>query len=116
MIVDSHTHIFENWHGKCGHDAKNLHLKYIQKNLTRPAARVFRTRDGAPADAQLLLDRQEVDGESPVEGAVLESVNDETDDHNPPAVKYASSPSPRALGVCLKITVLSHALGVVATE
>ncbi len=55
MIVDSHAHIFENWHGKCGHDAKDLHLKYIQKNLTRPAARVFRTRDGAPADAQLLF-------------------------------------------------------------
>ena len=55
MIVDSHAHVFENWHTLCGHENKEIHLKYIQKNLTRPAASVFRMRDGAPAEAQLLF-------------------------------------------------------------
>ena len=55
MIVDSHAHVFENWHTLCGHENKGIHLKYIQKNLTRPAASVFRMRDGAPAEAQLLF-------------------------------------------------------------
>ena len=55
MIVDSHAHVFENWHGKCGHETKEIHLNSVQKNLTRPSARVFRTRDGAPAEAQLLF-------------------------------------------------------------
>lgn len=54
MIVDSHAHVFESWHGLCGHPNKDIHLKYIQKNLTRPAARVFRRRDGAPVESQLL--------------------------------------------------------------
>jgi len=55
MIVDSHAHVFENWHGLCGHPNKDIHLKYIQKNLTRPAARVFRLRDGASIESHLLF-------------------------------------------------------------
>lgn len=56
MIVDSHSHIFEKWSGACGLPSRDIHWKYIQKNLCRPAARVFRLRDGAPSDAQLLYE------------------------------------------------------------
>jgi hypothetical protein len=52
MIVDCHAHVFENWHGACGHPTVDIHLKYIQKNVTRPAAKTFRLRDGAPASAR----------------------------------------------------------------
>jgi hypothetical protein len=45
VIIDCHAHVFENWHGACGHPSVDIHLKYIQKNLTRPAARTFRLRD-----------------------------------------------------------------------
>jgi predicted TIM-barrel fold metal-dependent hydrolase len=55
MIIDCHAHVFDNWHTKCGHESKENHLKSIQKNLTRPAARIFRARDDAPAEAQLLF-------------------------------------------------------------
>ena len=55
MIVDSHAHIFEKWSGACGLPSLDLHLKYLQKGLTRPAAKVFRLRDGAPASAQHLF-------------------------------------------------------------
>jgi hypothetical protein len=41
MIVDSHAHIFENWSGACGLPSRNLHLKYLQKTVTRPSAKVF---------------------------------------------------------------------------
>ncbi len=51
MIVDSHAHIFEKWSGACGLPSRDIHWKYIQKNLTRPAAKVYRYRDGARADA-----------------------------------------------------------------
>jgi predicted TIM-barrel fold metal-dependent hydrolase len=55
MIVDCHAHVFENWHGACGHPSVDIHLKYIQKNVTRPAARTFRLRDGAPAPPAMLF-------------------------------------------------------------
>ena len=55
MIVDSHAHIFQNWFGQCGMADRQVHLRYIQKNLTRPAARVYRARDGALASGQLLF-------------------------------------------------------------
>ena len=55
MIVDSHAHVFENWHDNCGHERKEIHLKYIQKILTRPAACVFRARDGVQIDIPLLF-------------------------------------------------------------
>jgi predicted TIM-barrel fold metal-dependent hydrolase len=55
MIVDCHAHVFENWHGACGHPSVEVHLKYIQKNVTRPAAKAFRLRDGADAQAAMLF-------------------------------------------------------------
>jgi predicted TIM-barrel fold metal-dependent hydrolase len=47
MIIDCHAHVFENWNGACGHASQAVHLKYLQKVVTRPAARAFRARDGA---------------------------------------------------------------------
>ena len=55
MIVDCHAHVFENWQGACGHPSVDVHLKYIQKNVTRPAARTFRLRDGATATPEMLF-------------------------------------------------------------
>lgn len=55
MIIDSHAHIFQDWTGPCGHPAREVHWKYVQKNVTRPSARVLRARDGAPADARGLF-------------------------------------------------------------
>jgi len=54
MIVDCHAHVFQDWQGACGHGSRALHLKYLQKNMTRPAARVFRARDGERVDARAL--------------------------------------------------------------
>jgi predicted TIM-barrel fold metal-dependent hydrolase len=54
MIIDSHTHIFENWSGACGLPSREVHWKYIQKSLSRPAAKIFRYRDGAVADSTAL--------------------------------------------------------------
>ncbi len=61
MIVDCHAHVFEDWHGACGHASRALHLKYLQKNVSRPAAFVFRVRDGARVDASA-LSRPQVTG------------------------------------------------------
>jgi predicted TIM-barrel fold metal-dependent hydrolase len=47
--------VFENWHGACGHPSVAVHLNYIQKNVTRPAARAFRLRDGKPANPAMLF-------------------------------------------------------------
>lgn len=55
MIVDSHTHIFQHWSGACGLPSREIHWKYIQKNLTRPFAKVYRARDGALADSKHLF-------------------------------------------------------------
>ncbi|HMK81789.1 MAG TPA: amidohydrolase family protein [Xanthobacteraceae bacterium] len=55
MIIDCHAHVFENWHGPCGHPSIDVHLKYIQKNLTRPAAETFRVRDGKRIKPGLLF-------------------------------------------------------------
>ncbi len=55
MIVDSHAHVFQDWSGLCGHDRKEVHLKYLQKNMTRPSAKVFRARDGAVIGEHLLF-------------------------------------------------------------
>ncbi|MEP7205878.1 MAG: amidohydrolase family protein [Casimicrobiaceae bacterium] len=46
MIVDCHAHVFQHWQGACGHPSGAVHLKYLQKVVTRPAARAFRVRDG----------------------------------------------------------------------
>lgn len=54
MIVDSHAHIFETWSGACGLPSREIHWKYIQKTVTRPAAKAFRLRDGALASTTLL--------------------------------------------------------------
>ena len=55
MIIDCHTHVFQNWHGACGHPSIDVHLKYIQKNLTRPAAEAFRVRDGKRVNTAMLF-------------------------------------------------------------
>ena len=57
MIVDCHAHVFQHWAGACGHASRELHRKYIQKNQTRPSAKVFRARDGKPVDAKALSDQ-----------------------------------------------------------
>ena len=54
LIIDSHAHIFEKWSGACGLASRALHWRYIQKNVTRPAAKVYRSADGAPGDASAL--------------------------------------------------------------
>ncbi len=46
MIVDCHAHVFQNWKDACGHPSIDIHLKYLQKVVTRPAAKAFRARDG----------------------------------------------------------------------
>ena len=55
MIVDSHGHLFQNWSEPCGHESKAIHLKYLQKTLTRSPARVFRFKDGGPGETQHLF-------------------------------------------------------------
>jgi len=55
MIIDCHAHVFESWHGACGHPSIDVHLKYIQKNVTRPAAETFRVRDGMRVKPGLLF-------------------------------------------------------------
>ena len=55
MIIDCHAHVFQNWHGPCGHPSIDVHLKYIQKNVTRPAAETFRVRDGMRVKPGLLF-------------------------------------------------------------
>jgi predicted TIM-barrel fold metal-dependent hydrolase len=55
MIIDCHAHVFENWQGACGHPSVDIHLKYIQKNVTRPAARTFRLRDGRETKPAMLF-------------------------------------------------------------
>jgi predicted TIM-barrel fold metal-dependent hydrolase len=55
MIIDCHAHVFQNWHGACGHPSIDVHLKYIQKNVTRPAAETFRVRDGKRVKPAMLF-------------------------------------------------------------
>jgi predicted TIM-barrel fold metal-dependent hydrolase len=56
VIVDSHAHVFQDWSSSaCGLTSREEHLRYIQKTLTRPSARVLRLRDGAPASGALLF-------------------------------------------------------------
>ena len=55
MIVDCHTHVFQHWSGACGHPSAAVHLKYLQKVVTRPAARTFRVRDGVEVKPAMLF-------------------------------------------------------------
>ena len=55
MIVDCHGHVFENWQGACGHPSTAIHLKYLQKVATRPAAKTFRARDGREVKPEMLF-------------------------------------------------------------
>jgi predicted TIM-barrel fold metal-dependent hydrolase len=55
MIVDCHAHVFQHWQGACGHPSSAVHLKYLQKVVTRPAARTFRVRDGAEVKPAMLF-------------------------------------------------------------
>jgi len=55
MIVDCHAHVFRNWQGACGHPSAAVHLKYLQKVVTRPAARTFRARDGLEVKPAMLF-------------------------------------------------------------
>jgi predicted TIM-barrel fold metal-dependent hydrolase len=56
MIIDCHAHVFQNWAGLCGHESREVQLKYMQKTVTRPAAEIRRARDGARATGQFLFD------------------------------------------------------------
>jgi hypothetical protein len=47
MIIDCHAHVFQNWKDACGHPSIDIHLTYLQKIVTRPAAKTFRARDRA---------------------------------------------------------------------
>jgi predicted TIM-barrel fold metal-dependent hydrolase len=55
MIVDCHAHVFQHWQGACGHPSTAVHLKYLQKVVTRPAARAFRARDGKEVKPSMLF-------------------------------------------------------------
>jgi hypothetical protein len=55
MIVDCHGHVFQHWQGACGHPSSAVHLKYLQKVVTRPAARTFRARDGVEVKPAMLF-------------------------------------------------------------
>ena len=55
MIVDCHAHVFTHWQGACGHPSRAVHLKYLQKVVTRPAARAFRVRDGREIKPTMLF-------------------------------------------------------------
>ncbi len=55
MIVDCHAHVFAHWQGACGHPSRAVHLKYLQKVVTRPAARAFRVRDGREIKPTMLF-------------------------------------------------------------
>ncbi len=54
-IVDCHAHVFRHWQGACGHPSTAVHLRYLQKVVTRPAARAFRARDGLEIKPDLLF-------------------------------------------------------------
>jgi len=55
MIVDCHAHVFQHWNGACGHPSTAVHLRYLQKVVTRPAARAFRVRDGVEIKPSMLF-------------------------------------------------------------
>jgi predicted TIM-barrel fold metal-dependent hydrolase len=55
MIIDCHAHVFENWQGPCGHPSAAIHLKFLQKTVTRPAAKAFRARDGKRVKTDMLF-------------------------------------------------------------
>jgi len=55
MIIDCHAHVFQNWQDPCGHPSNAIHLKYLQKVVTRPAARAYRRRDGKPVKPSMLF-------------------------------------------------------------
>ncbi|MEP6609838.1 MAG: hypothetical protein ABJA83_14340, partial [Burkholderiaceae bacterium] len=55
MIVDCHAHVFQHWQGACGHPSTAVHLKYLQKVVTRPAAKTFRVRDGREIKPSMLF-------------------------------------------------------------
>ncbi|MBM3597498.1 MAG: amidohydrolase [Alphaproteobacteria bacterium] len=55
MIIDCHAHIFQHWQGSCGHPSAAIHLKYLQKVVTRPAAKTFRARDGKEVKPTMLF-------------------------------------------------------------
>ena len=55
MIIDCHAHVFQHWDGPCGHPSTEIHLKYLQKVVTRPAARTFRARDGLEVKPTMLF-------------------------------------------------------------
>ncbi len=55
MIIDSHAHIFQSWQGPAGHPSAAIHLKYLQKTVTRPSAKAFRARDGKEVKTSMLF-------------------------------------------------------------
>jgi predicted TIM-barrel fold metal-dependent hydrolase len=56
MIIDCHAHVFQSWHGACGHPSAEIHRRYLQKVQTRTSARVYRGRDGKVFSGALLFE------------------------------------------------------------
>jgi predicted TIM-barrel fold metal-dependent hydrolase len=59
LIIDSHTHILQNWHGNCGHPTKETHKKYLQRLAMHTVAKTARLSDGRPVDASRLLNQED---------------------------------------------------------
>jgi predicted TIM-barrel fold metal-dependent hydrolase len=55
MIIDCHAHVFPDWREPCGHPSNEVHLRYLQKIVTRPSAQAFRKWDGQPVSAAALF-------------------------------------------------------------
>ena len=55
MIVDCHAHVFTHWIGACGHPTREIHMRYLQRVVTRTVAPTFRLRDGKRADTKALF-------------------------------------------------------------
>ena len=55
MIVDCHAHVFQHWQAPAAIPRSPMHLKYLQKVVTRPAARAFRARDGTEIKPYMLF-------------------------------------------------------------
>ena len=55
MIIDCHAHVFQNWQETSGHPSTAIHLKYLQKTVTRPSAKACRARDGKRVKTDMLF-------------------------------------------------------------
>lgn len=54
MIIDCHAHVFKDLSTACDLESTEIHLKYMQKNLTHPNALVKKKKDGSAGDPKTL--------------------------------------------------------------